>query len=227
MRDNLPELPELVSTGLPSELLMRRPDLVAASNDLLASAERSVATRKSLLPAINLSGRSSVGSEKITEIFTDPSSIARSVAASLSQPIFQGGRLKAQVRQAAIRNEIAVLSFVSIALRAFREVESALARDRSLAAQAQFLEVEFTNTNLAETQANREYSDGTVNIIQVLEAQRRAFNARNSRISLKNQRLQTRIDLHLALGGDFSTTPDVWEVDASGESGLFKADNPN
>ena len=227
VRDNLPELPELVSTGLPSELLMRRPDLVAASNDLLASAERSVATRKSLLPSINLSGRSSVGSEKITELFTDPSSIARSVAASLSQPLFQGGRLKAQVRQAEIRNEIALLSFVSIALRAFREVESALARDRSLAAQAQSLEVEFTNANLAETQANREYSDGTVNIIQVLEAQRRAFNARNSRISLKNQRLQTRIDLHLALGGDFSTTPDVWEVNAGDESGLFKADNGN
>ena len=224
-RDNLPELPELVPVGIPSELLMRRPDLVAASNDLLASAERSAAARKNLLPSINLSGRSSVGSEKITEILSDPTSIARSVGASLSQPIFQGGRLKAQVRQAAIRNEIAVESFVSIALRAFREVESAIARDRSLVAQEKFLEVEFTQANLAETQANRDYSEGIVNIIQVLEAQRRAFSARNSRISLRNQRLQNRIDLHLALGGDFTTTPGIWVESAEEESALSNTDN--
>ena len=83
-----------------------------------------------------------------------------------------------------------------------------MAREISLAAQERFVEIETSQAELAERQANRDYSEGIVNIIQVLEAQRRAFNARNSRISLKNQRLQNRIDLHLALGGDFSTIPD-------------------
>ena len=219
-RDDLPEMPEAIPTGLPSELLMRRPDLVAAANDLLASSERSVAARKNLLPAINLSGRTSVGAGKIVDVIGDPASIARSVGASLSQPLFQGGRLKAQVKQAAIRNEIALESFVAISLRAFREVESAIARDRSLAEQETFLEIEFSQANLAETQANRDYSEGIVNIIQVLEAQRRAFSARNSRISLRNQRLQNRIDLHLALGGDFSTLPEESDGTAGDESAL-------
>ena len=53
----------------------------------------------------------------------------------------------------------------------------------------------------------RDYSQGTVGILSVLEAQRRAFSARNSEISLRNQRLQNRIDLHLALGGDFEEPP--------------------
>ena len=207
-RDDLPTLSENIPVGLPSELLMRRPDLVAASHDLIASAERSVAQRKNLLPAINLSARGSVGSEKLADLIGDPASMVRSLAASLSQPIFQGGRLKAQVRQAQIRNEIAIESFVVTALPAFREVESAIAREISLAAQERFVEIETNQAELAERQANRDYSEGIVNIIQVLEAQRRAFNARNSRISLKNQRLQNRIDLHLALGGDFSTFPD-------------------
>ena len=224
-RDTLPDMPDDIPTGLPSELLMRRPDLVAAANDLLASAERSTTSRKHLLPAINLSGRGSVGSSRIADLLVDPTSIARSVGASLSQPIFQGGRLKAQVRQAAIRNEIAMESFIATSLRAFREVESAIARDISLAEQEKFLEVEFSQANLAETQANRDYSEGIVNIIQVLEAQRRAFNARNSRISLRNQRLQNRIDLHLALGGDFSTTPMEWAEDAKAESDLPKTED--
>lgn len=218
-RDHLPQIPDEIPTGIPSELLMRRPDLVAASHELLASADRSHAARKALLPSINFSARGSIGSERIASLIADPTSIMRSVAASLSQPIFQGGRLKAQVRQAKIRNAIAIESFVATALRAFGEVESAIARDLSLAAQEKFLEVEFDQANLAETQANRDYSEGIVNIIQVLEAQRRAFNARNARISLRNQRLQNRIDLHLALGGDFSSVPT--------ESSLFKKDDLN
>ena len=225
-RDVLPAMPDEVPAGLPSELLMRRPDLVAAANDLWASAERATAARKDLLPAINLSARGSVGSEKIADIIGDPASIARSVAASLSQPVFQGGRLKAQVRQAEIRNEIAVESFVAIALQAFREVESAIARDLSLAAQEKFLEVEFAQANLAEAQATRDYADGIVTILNVLEAQRRAFNARSSRISLRNERLQNRIGLHLALGGDFFTQPGQTDDQGAEESSLFKAAIP-
>ena len=205
-RDDLPSLIQQVPAGLPSELLLRRPDLSAAANDLLASAERADAARKNLLPRISLTGGASTSSEQLADLIADPTRIARNLAASLSQPIFQGGRLQAQARQAKIRNQIQAESFVATALQAFREVESALARDRSLAAQEAFLKVELEQADLAETQANREFSEGLVTIIQVLEAQRRAVNARNAMISLRNQRLQNRINLHLALGGDFATS---------------------
>ncbi len=159
-----------------------------------------------MLPRISLTGGASTSSEQLADLIADPTRIARNLTANLSQPIFQGGRLQAQARQAKIRNQIQVESFVATALQAFREVESALARDRSLAAQEAFLKVELEQADLAETQANREFSEGLVTIIQVLEAQRRAVNARNAMISLKNQRLQNRINLHLALGGDFTTS---------------------
>jgi outer membrane protein TolC len=90
-------------------------------------------------------------------------------------------------------------------LEAFREVESALGAESSLASQEAFLQKEVEQAALAERQAERDYSEGIegVEILSVLESQRRANNARSSLIRLKNERLQNRIDLHLALGGSF------------------------
>ena len=206
-RDRLPDLPATIPAGLPSELLMRRPDLVAAAEDLLASARRARAARKELLPAINLSGNLRGSDESLADLLVDPARIAFNLAESLSQPVFRGGRLQAQARQAFLRNRVRAESFVATALQAYREVESALDRDSSLAAQQEFLEVELAHADVAEAQANREFSEGVITFIQVLEAQRRAVNARNAMISLRNQRIQNRIVLHLALGGDFSTLP--------------------
>ena len=206
-RDVLPSLVAAVPTGLPSDLLMRRPDLVAAAADLRASAERADAARKNLLPSIRLSAGGSSASEELFEVIADPASIVWNVASSISQPVFEGDALNALARQARLRNDVAVQSFASIALRAFREVESALAIEQSLTAQEEFLETELAQATLAEAQASRDYSEGIVGILSVLESQRRAFSARNAMISLHNQRLQNRIDLYLALGGDFDTAP--------------------
>jgi outer membrane protein TolC len=157
------------------------------------------------LPAIRLSGRGSTVSDQLSELISDPTSVLWNVAASVSQPVFQGGELTARARQALARNEVAVEFFMELALQAFREVESTLAREHSLVAQQVFLDTELAQAKLAESQASRDYSEGIVGILEVLEAQRRAFNARNSMISLQNERLQNRIDIHLALGGDFET----------------------
>jgi len=205
--DQLPTLHRAVPAGLPSELLMRRPDLVAAAADLRASAERASAARKRLLPSIDLSasGATTIPSLELANLIKDPSAITRSVAASVTEPVYRGGSLRAQARRALALNEAAIATFSGLALRAFREVESALATEHSLAAQERFLETELQQANLAETQAYRDYSEGIVGILSVLEAQRRAFNARNSMIALRNGRIQNRIDLYLALGGDFQT----------------------
>ena len=224
-REALPTLGQAIPAGLPSELLMRRPDLAAAAADLRASADRASAARKALLPSIDLSaGGSSTGASlELQELINDPVQIAWNVAASLTAPIYRGGALRAQARQALATNDAAVANFSSIALRAFREVESALATERSLAAQERFLQTELQQANLAETNAYRDFSEGTVDILSVLEAQRRAFNARNAMISLRNGRIQNRIDLHLALGGDFDTPPSASveeQVAASVEQGV-------
>ena len=85
-------------------------------------------------------------------------------------------------------------------------MEATLAADRSLGLQEKFLEDETTQASLAQKQAERNYAEGiNPNILSVLEAQRRANNARAAIIRLRNGRLQNRFDLHLALGGDFRT----------------------
>ena len=204
-RDELPDLPPDVPAGLPSELLLRRPDLIAAGSDLLASAKRADAARKDLLPSIRLSGRGSTSSDALGKMLVDPEYIVWNVAASLAQTVYRGGAPTAEARQALAQNEVAVRTFAEIALQAFREVESALATDHSLAKQEEFLSTELEQANLAEAQASRDYSEGIVGILEILEAQRRAVNARRSMIALRNERLQNRIDLHLALGGDYGT----------------------
>lgn len=206
-RDKLPALARAVPTGLPSDLLMRRPDLLAAAARLRASADRASAARKALLPSIDLSGGgSSTGASlELQDLIKNPAQIAWNVATSLTAPIYRGGALRAQARQALATNDVAVANFSATALQAFREVESALATERSLAEQEGFLATELEQANLAEALVYRESSEGTADILSVLEAQRRAFNARNAMISLRNGRIQNRIDLHLALGGDFET----------------------
>lgn len=210
-RDELPVPNAKVPSGLPSELLWRRPDLVAAAADLRSSAKRADAARKDLLPSLSLTGRGTSTSAGLSEILIDPEYIVWNVAASLAQTVYAGGEPSARARQALAGNEAAVRNFAAVALEAFREVESALATERSLAEQIKFLDIELKQAALAETQASRDYSEGLVGILEILEAQRRAVDARNSMILLRNQRLQNRVDLHLALGGDFATLPPATE----------------
>ena len=113
--------------------------------------------------------------------------------------------MKASAKQALARNEAAIYTYRSTALQALREVESALDSADALAQQEPFLERELEQAILAENQATRDYSQGIIEILSVLEAQRRAFNARSRMISFQNERLQNRISLYLALGGDFAT----------------------
>jgi outer membrane protein TolC len=196
-----------VPAGVPADLVERRPDLAAARAELFASARRADAARKSLLPRVALTGGSGTPAARFSDLL-DPDFLASSVLASFSQAIYEGGSLAADARGALAANQARVHDYAQTALEAFREVESALGADLSLAEQEGFLIREVEQAALAEKQAARDYSDGVNDdILRVLESQSRATNARSGLIRLRNQRLQNRIDLHLALGGDFKTTP--------------------
>lgn len=202
----LPTLSKTVPAGLPSELLNRRADLKAARADLFASAQRAESARKDLLPSLNLSGGLSNGESDIRRAF-DPNFLVYSVAASLAQTVYRGGAPSAQARAALERNRAQINSYASTALFAFREVESAIGADHSLREQETFLETEVEQSNRSEKRALNDITLGIegASFLEYLEAQRRAENARAALIRLRNLRLQNRIDLHLALGGDFST----------------------
>lgn len=205
--EELPKLSQNVPSGIPADLLDRRPDLTAARYRLFANARRADAARKALLPGASLTGSGGTSSSDLSDLL-DANRLVGTLAARFTQVLTDGGALAAEARAALDRNDAELNVYAQSALEAFREVEAALAADRSLSAQESFLASELRQATLAERQAERDYSEGiNPNILSVLEAQRRANNARASMIRLQNQRLQNRIDLHLALGGDFKTRP--------------------
>lgn len=204
---DLPKLTKNVPSGIPADLLDRRPDLTAARYRLFASARRADSARKALLPGASLTGSGGTSSSNLADLL-DANRLIGTITARFTQTLIDGGALAAEARAALDRNDAELNAYAQDALEAFREVEAALAADRSLAVQESFLASELRQATLAERQAERDYSEGiNPNILSVLEAQRRANNARASMIRLQNQRLQNRIDLHLALGGDFKTRP--------------------
>ena len=205
--NQLPDLPASIPAGIPANLVERRPDLAASRARLLASAERADASRKNLLPAISITGRSGTSNAGLANLLSIDS-LTSSIAAGFTQILTSGGALSAEARAALARNDALLNNYAQTLLEAFREVEATLAADASLARQETILADELRQAILAERQAEREYSEGVnPNTLSLLEAQRRANNARASMIRLQNQRLQNRIDLHLALGGDFKTQP--------------------
>lgn len=203
----LPTIRKDVPAGLPADLISRRPDLVRAQQQLFASFHRSKAAQKNLLPAIRLTGSTGSRSPNISDLI-DIDQLVSSITASLTQSIFDGGALRADAEASVARNRAAIYDFANVALRAFREVESALAAEDWLAQQEYFQRKSLEQAALAEKQAGRDYAEGVdgSDILSLLEAQRRGSNARNSLILLQNQRIQNRINLHLALGGDFTSS---------------------
>jgi len=202
----LPQIPQTIPSGLPSELIARRPDIVAARLDLEASFHRAMAAKKDLLPSISLSSSSGTSSSNYRNLL-DIGFLTSSISASISQSLFEAGANREDARAAVARNKAAIHDYAGTVLNAYREVESALASESSLKEQEFFLRKELEQAALAEKQTELGYTEGAddVDIIDLLETQRRASNARSSLIDLQNQRIQNRINLYLALGGNFTT----------------------
>ena len=201
INDELPAIPGSPAVGVPLQMLERRPDLRAAHDRLLAASSRNVATQRNFLPSLNLTGSDGVSTSEFRDLF-DLEDLVWRIAAQLTAPIFQGGRLKAQRTQAEAVKDQAVWDYAAVALQAFQEVESALRAEKYLAGQEQAVATATRESNLAEELAGERYATGLVDITTLLESQRRAFDARRTLIDVRNQRLQNRINLHLALGGD-------------------------
>lgn len=201
--DELPGLSDTPAAGVPAQLVERRPDLQAAKLRLLAESSRNVATQRNWLPSLNLTGSDGSSASEFEDVF-DLDALAWRIAAQLTAPLFQGGRLKAQREQAEALKEQALWDYAAAALQAFQEVESTLRAERYLAGQEQALATATRESLLAEELAGERYASGLIDITTLLEAQRRAFDAQRALIDLRNQRLQNRINLHLALGGDYA-----------------------
>jgi NodT family efflux transporter outer membrane factor (OMF) lipoprotein len=197
---NLPETPAAIAAGLPSQLLERRPDLVAAFQRLRSADSRLESARKALLPRITLTGSGGTRSAALTEL-VDPRAAVWNLALGLFQPIFTGGRLKGEIRLNEARAEEALNQYKNTALNAFREVEQTLAAEEWLRGQEQALREAVDQTRESRKLAIYSYRHGLIEILTLLDSYRSTLNAQSSHLTVKRQLLSNRIDLYLALGG--------------------------
>ncbi|MFO8026462.1 MAG: TolC family protein [Opitutales bacterium] len=201
--EKLPELPEPIPAGLPADLIERRPDLIAAERRLAAADKELLARQKDLLPKISLTASSGRSSQAFDDLLDSDFSVW-SLAGNLSQPIFQGGRILANIDRSASLKEQARAAYRDAALRAYLEVETTLAAETYLKNEYTHLQTATEAANAAESRAWENYRQGTVDFLNVLDSQRTAAAARSRLISAENLLLQNRIDLYLALGGPFA-----------------------
>ena len=197
---DLPALPALKGSGVPSDILARRPDLIAAEQRLYAQGLRVDVARKNLLPRLSLSADGKLSGGDIADLF-DIDSLIASIAASLTAPLYQGGALKAEVarNEAVLRAQ--VQSYAGNILQAYLEVENALDAERRLSEREAALRESLKEAQKAEERLMARYVEGLATILQMLDAQSRALNAESALISARKERLANRVRLHLALGG--------------------------
>jgi outer membrane protein, multidrug efflux system len=196
----LPEPPSGLPAGIPSELLARRPDLVAAFDRLLAADSRAQSVRKLLLPRIVLTAAGGTRSTALTDL-VDPRSLAWNVVIGMMQPLFTGGRIRGEIQLNEARAEEALNLYKSTALNAFREVEQVLAADEWLREQEKALRHAVEQTEASRKLAVYSYQLGMIEILTLLDSYRSTLNAQSAHISVRRQLLNNRVNLYLALGG--------------------------
>ena len=204
--ENFAPLPPPVQPGLPSSLLERRPDIVAAEQQVLAAFRAQEGAKLALLPTFTLSLDGGKLSDDLLSILQlNPWLV--NAALGMYVPIYTGGALHAQIKIATAQQQQAVAGYGSAALTAFREVENGLTNEELLAQRLQFQQAEVRDRVESVRIATLQYKAGSTDLLSVLQLQSDQIASQANLIKLRNAQLANRIDLHLALGGSFDTAP--------------------
>jgi NodT family efflux transporter outer membrane factor (OMF) lipoprotein len=199
----LGELPVQAPTPpavLPSELLQRRPDLVAAERRLAAAGCRVEAARAALYPRLSLTASGGTNTAALDDLLDDDFRVW-SLGANLLAPLFRGGALRADAERAAARADEALANYGAAVLRAFAEAERHLRREQLLATRQSELKSAARHAEQARVQAYERWRLGVADFLAVADGQQRAYTAAAAALGVARERLETRIDLCLALGG--------------------------
>ncbi|MFL5001614.1 MAG: efflux transporter outer membrane subunit [Xanthobacteraceae bacterium] len=189
-----------VTPGLPSELLTQRPDIREAEAQLASSDANVYAARAAFLPSIQLTGQGGFASNALKNLFS-PQAAFYSVAASLTQPIFDGFRLKGLLNQAQGRQEELLQHYRQSVIAAFADVENALVAVQQTAErerrQREVVESSRRAFDLSETRLR----EGTIDLVTLLNTQATLFQAQDTLAIVRLARFQATVSLFQALGG--------------------------
>lgn len=202
---SLTNVPEnlAVPTGLPSDLLANRPDIIAAEHQLRAASANIGAARAAFFPNIRLTGAYGTMSEDLDGLFSAGSEIW-TFSPTIALPLFNAGRLKGNLNLAEARRDRAVAEYERAVQSAFRDVADALVRRRQLQLQIdttqELLDAQRERARLAQLR----FDNGRSAYLEVLDSQRDLFEAEQILVQLRRAELASLVALYSALGGGFA-----------------------
>ena len=192
-----------VPPGLPSELLLRRPDIRAAEDRLVLLNALVGVAKASRFPRIVLTGSYGYTSEDLDRLFK-PENELWSIAAGIAQPLFDAGKLQAAQRAAEARYQQGVAEYAKTVLTAFAEVEGAFLTREEQLKRREYVVTFLHEAREAQRLAESRYEKGLTDFLTVLDTQRTRFGAERDLLEVDFTLLNNRVNLHRALGGGWA-----------------------
>ena len=197
-----------VPAGLPSELLVRRPDILQAEQQLVASNALIGAARALFFPRISLTGLFGFASGSLGSLFTGPAH-TWSFTGDVAGPIYTGGGLTAAVDQAEARRDQQLANYDLVIQNAFRDVEDSLAELKYSADLRDIVQARVGTLSRSVELATARYENGYSDYLDVLDAERNLFSAQLQLASARGTYERALVNLYRALGGDWNAVPPV------------------
>lgn len=191
-----------VPAGLPSELIVRRPDILQSEQQLVAANALVGAARALYFPRLSLTGAGGSASRDLDDLFSGPAR-TWSFVGQLLGPILAGGAIDSANRQAEARREQALAAYAQTVQGAFRDVDDALAAIASTREQVASLERRVAALQRAVELARERYDNGYADYLEVLDTERSLFSAELALSTARGDGYRSLVDLYRALGGDW------------------------
>jgi NodT family efflux transporter outer membrane factor (OMF) lipoprotein len=201
-----------VTPGLPSELITQRPDIKFAEAQLAAADADVANARAQLLPSITLTGTGGYQSAALKMLF-EPQSTFYNIAAGVTQPIFEGGRLMGNVDLQKGRQDELMQNYRKSVVSGFSDVDNALIAIRKTAEQERLLAAVVSSSRRAFQISEQRLNEGTVDLVTVLNTQQTLYQAQDALAQARLNRLLAVVQLYQALGGGWLPKP-VEQADA-------------
>ncbi len=215
--ETLPALPPLPDTGVPADLVQRRPDLQQAWQLVQAADQDIAAAISNRFPRISIEASLSSQANEASNLFDN---WLATLAGNLLVPLVDGGQRRAEVRRSEAALEALVQEYRQAVLIAIREVEDALAREQQQKQRLDSLEEQISYAESAYRQLRNQYLNGSVSYIEVLNALQERQDLQRSILNTRQQLLTTRVALYRALAGSIDTpqTLETAEIKESNEA---------
>lgn len=201
-RVKLPRSPSMPPSGLPSELLLRRPDILAAERRYAASVKRIKEAQLAIFPSFKLTGSTGSTTDALSNIINSNFGVW-SLGASATQWLLTGGQVRSEIRVRKSTQRESLANLHKTVLHAFGEVEQSLASERWLQRREREIHEALLLAHAASTAAEDDYRDGNGDVLTLFVAQSRRIQLDSRYATLRRLRLTNQVDLHLALGGGF------------------------